>query len=73
MLKFSIFVIIGALLGIVLRFWGFAFAMCVLLIVYAWLYWQGTLIQLLRDLLLVVVALQVGYFVYVLIALFRHR
>ena len=73
MLKFAIFVIIGALLGMVLRFWGFAFAICVLLVIYAWLHWQGTLIPLLPDLVLVAVALQLGYFFYILIALIRHR
>ncbi len=73
MLKFAIFVIIGALLGMVLRFWGFAFAICVLLVIYAWLHWQGTVIPLWPDLALVAVALQVGYFIYILIALIRHR
>lgn len=40
--------------------------MCILLIVFAWLYWQGTLRPLLRDFALGAVALQVGYFIYVM-------
>jgi hypothetical protein len=72
MLTLGIFVVIGALLGMILRFWGFAFILGVVVILYSWFDWQGGMILLLRDLVLVTVALQVGYFGAILIALFLH-
>ena len=73
MLTFATFVILGVLLGMILRFSGFAFAICAVLSVYAWFAWQGDFLLLLRELALVTVALQVGYFLVILIALFLHH
>jgi hypothetical protein len=73
MLKIGIFVVVGTLLGMVLRFPGFALAVCVLLIAYAGFEWRGASLSLLQDLMLAAVALQVGYFFAILIEFVRHR
>jgi hypothetical protein len=69
MLRLGMLVIIGALTGTALRFSGFAFVGCAVLIVYAILDWERAFLPLAADLVLAAVALQVGYFLSILVAL----
>jgi uncharacterized membrane protein YozB (DUF420 family) len=73
MFRVIAFVVLGSLLGVFLSFPAFAFTAITCAIAYACYNFDGTIIRCLADLLVVVVALQLGYFFTAVTMIFHRR